>query len=328
LVGSIRQKREAPDSRYFIGKGKLLALKELVEARGADLIVFDEKLSPAQVKNLEDQLGSKVIDRGTLILDIFARHARSRESRIQVELAQLQYLLPRLTRMWSHLSRTAGGIGTRGPGETQLESDRRAIGRRIVTLKKQLKKVATQRATQRKGRREAFRIALVGYTNAGKSTLFNLLTRAGVWADDRLFCTLDAVTRYLPLHQQRMIVIADTVGFIRKLPPELVASFASTLDEVRLANLLLHVLDVAHPDSVEHYRKTNQILEEIGAGSITRFLLCNKCDLLQPGSLPIVDPDFDPRQTFYVSAKTAVGLDKMLKFLADFVDKELRASNQ
>ena len=328
-VGTLTQRRDRPDSRSYIGKGKLEELGQLVEEQQADAVIFDEKLTPAQVRNLETALDVKVIDRGNLILDIFARRARSRESRLQVELAQLEYLLPRLTRMWSHFSRHAGGIGTRGPGETQLESDRRQIGTRISYLKQRLKKVNKQRETQRKQRMEqAFKIALVGYTNAGKSTLFNQLTRSGVWADNMLFCTLDATTRYLPLSDNRRIVISDTVGFIKKLPHELVASFASTLDEVRFADLLLHLVDSSHSHALEHYQRTNQILQDIGAGQVPRLVLLNKSDLLKGENLPLLDGALKPDSIYQISARTGAGLDILLKRLLDFVDKRTGATNR
>lgn len=327
-VGVLTQRRERPDSRYYIGHGKVEELRQLVEETEAGSVIFDEKLTPAQVRNLEGVLDVKVIDRGNLILDIFAYRARSRESRLQVELAQLEYLLPRLTRMWSHFSRHAGGIGTRGPGETQLESDRRQIGTRIAHLKQKLKQVNKQRETQRKQRMQhAFKIALVGYTNAGKSTLFNRLTQAGVWADNMLFCTLDATTRFLPLGDNRRIVISDTVGFIKKLPPELVASFASTLDEVRYADLLLHVVDSSHSHAEEQYHRTNSILGDIGAGEVPRLLLLNKCDLLDRENLPILDSHLQPNDFYHISAQTGDGLDILLKRLQEFVDKRRGATN-
>lgn len=320
VAGTVTQKAERPHSRFFVGSGKLEELKEAVQAAGASVVIFDEKLTPAQVKNLEDSLETKVIDRGNLILDIFASRARSREARIQVELAQLQYLLPRLTRMWSHFSRIEGGIGTRGPGETQLEVDRRRVNQRIDHLKGKLSRIGRQRDTQRKQRMGAFKIALVGYTNAGKSTMFNHVTRAGVWADNRLFCTLDAVTRYLPLGDRRQIVISDTVGFIKKLPHELVASFASTLDEITFANLLLHVVDVSHRNFREHFTKTNEVLGDIGAGKVPKLLVLNKCDLLEEDEIPSLDGRLSPEQVFHVSAKTGLGINKLLRFLTEYVE--------
>lgn len=325
VVGTLTQKRPSPDSRTFVGTGKVDELKAMKEATGANLVIFDDMLSSAQVRNLEKELEIKVIDRGNLILDIFAKRATTSEAKIQVELAQLQYLLPRLTNMWTHFSKQVGGIGTRGPGETQLEVDRRIIKTKIATLKDRLEKVNRQRETQRKRRQDVYKIALVGYTNAGKSTLFNHLTKAGVWADDLLFCTLDAVTRFLPLNSKYRIVISDTVGFIQKIPHELVASFQSTLDEVRYADLLLHIVDISHPNPIDHYEKTNEVLEEIGAGQIPRLLILNKADRLPAEEIPSVDLNFPPSQTFVVSAKNHSGLDNFLNFLTGFVEKEIGA---
>ncbi|MCC6961660.1 MAG: GTPase HflX [candidate division Zixibacteria bacterium] len=325
VTGLVTQKRPAPDSRFFIGGGKVEEIKALIGSSGANLVIFDDQLSPAQVRNLEKELQVKVIDRGNLILDIFAKRAATSEAKLQVELAQLEYLYPRLTNMWSHFSKQYGGVGTRGPGETQLEVDRRLVRDRIAKLKEHLERVNRQRQTQRKRRQDVFKIALVGYTNAGKSTIFNHLTKAGVWADDLLFCTLDAVTRYLPISQKYRIVISDTVGFIQKIPHELVASFQSTLDEVRYADLLLHIVDIAHPNRIDHYEQTNRVLEEIGAGAVPRLLLLNKADLVPAEEIPLIDLEFPPERVFVVSARTLLGVDKMLNFLTGFVEKEVGA---
>ncbi len=325
VAGMVTQKRPAPDSRFFIGGGKVEEIKALIASSGANLVIFDDQLSPAQVRNLEKEFQVKVIDRGNLILDIFAKRAATSEAKLQVELAQLEYLYPRLTNMWSHFSKQYGGVGTRGPGETQLEVDRRLVRDRIAKLKEHLERVNRQRQTQRKRRQDVFKIALVGYTNAGKSTIFNHLTKAGVWADDLLFCTLDAVTRYLPISQKYRIVISDTVGFIQKIPHELVASFQSTLDEVRYADLLLHIVDIAHPNRIDHYEQTNRVLEEIGAGAVPRLLLLNKADLVPAEEIPLIDLEFPPERVFVVSARTLLGVDKMLNFLTGFVEKEVGA---
>src|SRR5882672_3701172 len=242
VLGTIVQRRGSIHPATFLGKGKIGELKTLAEERGADVAIFNDDLSPPQVRNLEKQVGVKVVDRSELILDIFARRARTRESRLQVELAQLEYTLPRLTGMWRHLERQAGGIGTRGPGETQLETDRRLVREKIARLKRALEAVERERETQRRRRRREFRAALVGYTNAGKSTLFNTMTRSQVFVEDRLFATLDATTRQMVSAERVTALVTDTVGFIRKLPHHLVASFRSTLSEVVEADLLVQVV--------------------------------------------------------------------------------------
>lgn len=280
VAGFLRQRIEAPHPRYYIGEGKAEELAELVKEKEADLVVFDEELTPAQGKNLEGRVGVRVMDRSELILDIFATRARSKEARMQVELAQLQYLLPRLKRMWSHLSRTRGGIGLRGPGETQLETDRRLIGTRIAGLRRQLKDVAAAREIQRKSRQGAFRAALVGYTNAGKSSLLRALSGADVLVEDRLFATLDSTTRAVELEAGLEALITDTVGFIRKLPHHLVASFRSTLEEAREADVLLHVIDASHPDREEHEEVVAEVLEELELHRRPTLLVYNKIDRL------------------------------------------------
>ncbi len=326
VVGIVIQRRPVPDSRFYIGSGKVAEIKEIVSERSAKLVIFDDQLSPAQVRNLENELNVKVIDRGNLILDIFAKRARTTAAKLQVELAQLQYLLPRLTRMWSHMTRHVGGIGTRGPGETQLESDRREIQTKIKKLKDKIEKLDKQRTTQRKRRQEVFKIALVGYTNAGKSTIFNYLTKAGVWADNLLFCTLDAVTRSLPISNGNEIVISDTVGFIQKIPHELIASFASTLDEVRQADMLLQVIDIAHPNALDHHNETERVLEEIGAGKIPRVLVLNKCDKLEDPEIHALSLNHTSTSRFLVSARTKMGMDNLLKFLREYVEKKIETS--
>jgi GTP-binding protein HflX len=281
VVGRLRQRRDAVHSGSFLSRGKLEQLKELVENQQADLVVFDDELSPAQARNLSEALDRKVIDRTELILDIFARRARSREAQVQVELAQLEYLLPRLTRMWTHLSRLGGGIGTRGPGETQLEVDRRRVRHRIGVLRRQLEAVDREREVQGRRRRRLCRVSLVGYTNAGKSTLFNALTRAGVLEEDRLFATLDTTTRRLALPSGGVVLLSDTVGFIRKLPHHLVASFRATLREVREADLLIHVIDAAQPRFREQMAVVERAVEGLLEGRPTSWLLVlNKADRL------------------------------------------------
>lgn len=280
VVGTLRQRLGQPNPRFYIGEGKADELKELVTAREANLVIFDEELSPAQGKNLEELLGVRVMDRSELILDIFATRARSREARLQVELAQLEYLLPRLRRMWSHLSRIRGGIGLRGPGETQLETDRRLIGMRIADLKQKLREVALAREQQRKSRQGHFRAALVGYTNAGKSSLLKALSGADLFVEDRLFATLDSATRTVELGSGFSALVTDTVGFIRKLPHHLVASFRSTLEEAREADVLLHVIDASHADWEEQRQVVREVLEELGLRDAERIMVFNKVDRL------------------------------------------------
>jgi GTP-binding protein HflX len=285
VVDRLVQKRGTAHPATFLSKGKVEELKALCAAREADLAAFDDDLTPAQVRNLEKALGVRVIDRSELILAIFARRARTREARLQVELAQLEYMLPRLRHMWQHLSRTGGGIGTRGPGETQLEVDRRRARERVSRLKAALEEVDRERETQRKSRRREFRAAIVGYTNAGKSTLFNALTRASVHVEDRLFATLDATTRRLAgvegkPARSRSALVTDTVGFIRKLPHHLVASFRSTLSEVIEADLLLLVADAADPDVERQLADVERVLDDLGAVGKPRAILFNKIDRL------------------------------------------------
>ncbi len=279
-VARIYQRRESVHPGRFLSRGKLSDAGEAVRQHEADILVSDEDLSPAQVRNLEESLKVRVVDRTEIILDIFAQRARTREAKLQVELAQLRYLLPRLAGMWGHLSRTGGGIGTRGPGETQLEVDRRRVREKIAVLARRLGEIETERETQSRGRRGAFRICLVGYTNAGKSTLFNRLTRSLVLEEDKLFATLDTTTRRLRLSGSNEVLISDTVGFIRKLPHHLVASFRATLREVGTADLLLHVADASHPARQAQIQAVEDVLEELLDHEIPRILILNKADLL------------------------------------------------
>ena len=276
-VKKVIQKLERPDTRTYVGSGKLDEIKEYKNALDADFIVVDDELSPAQLRNLEKEMECRILDRTTLILDIFAKRARTSIAKTQVELAQLQYMLPRLTRMWTHLERQRGGIGMRGPGETQIETDRRLIKERISALKLQLEKFDTQKTLQRKNRESLVRVALVGYTNVGKSTLMNLLSKSDVFAENKLFATLDTTVRKVVIGNLPFL-LTDTVGFIRKLPTQLVESFKSTLDEVVEADLLLHVVDISHPDHEEQIAAVNRTLEEIGAIDTPTILVFNKID--------------------------------------------------
>src|SRR4051794_10966187 len=278
VIAKILARRPAPDSATFVGKGKAEEIKAIAQHHSAALVVFDDDLGPAQVRNLEKIIGTKVIDRSGLILDIFAGRARSREARTQVELAQLEYTLPRLTRAWTHLERQAGGIGTRGVGETQIELDRRIIRNRIAHLKEELRKIERTRQTQRKARGGAYTVALVGYTNAGKSTLFNQLTRGGATAVDKLFATLDAKSQRAAFEMPRETVVIDTVGFIRKLPHNLVASFRSTMEEAVAADLVLHVMDVSHAQYEEQRTVAEEVLRELGVPADRVMEVYNKVD--------------------------------------------------
>ena len=280
VVGEVRQRIRSPNSHFYIGKGKARELRSTARAAAADLVIFDDELKPDQARHLEDFLGIRVMDRAELILDIFATRARTREAKMQVELAQLEYLLPRLKRMWSHLSRIRGGIGLRGPGETQLETDRRLIGTRITELKHKLEGVTRSRATQRKARANAFRAALVGYTNAGKSSLLRALSGADLLVEDRLFATLDSATRVVPVGEGHEALLTDTVGFIRKLPHDLIASFRSTLEEAREADLILHVVDASRPDWEGRLAVVGDVLKELGLLDAPRVLVFNKTDLV------------------------------------------------
>ncbi|HET6567309.1 MAG TPA: GTPase HflX [Rhodothermales bacterium] len=303
----------------YVGKGKVEELKGIVGARKSDLVIFDDDLSPVQARNLEKHLDCKILDRTALILDIFAGRAKSATAKTQVELAQLEYLRTRLTRQWTHLSRQKGGIGTKGPGETQIETDRRLIGNRISTLQERLEKIDRQRATQRKGRSRFTRVSLVGYTNAGKSTLMNTLADAGVLAEDRLFATLDATTRTVDLNAHRKVLLSDTVGFIRKLPHRLIESFKSTLDEVRESDVLLHVVDATHPRFDDHIRVVRETLKELGALDKPALLVFNKADAIEEhglfGALRAEYPD-----AVFVSALRGIGIEELKQRLATLIE--------
>jgi len=305
----------------YVGKGKVEELKALVSRRTTDLVIFDDDLSPVQVRNLEKALGCKILDRTGLILDIFAGRAKSATAKTQVELAQLEYLRTRLTRQWTHLSRQKGGIGTKGPGETQIETDRRLIGNRISTLQERLKKIDRQRATQRKGRSRYTRVSLVGYTNAGKSTLMNTLADAGVLAENRLFATLDATTRTVNLNQNKQILLSDTVGFIRKLPHRLIESFKSTLDEVRESDILLHVVDATHPRFEDHIEVVRATLKELGALEKPTLLVFNKADAIQEhglfGSIRAEFPD-----AVFVSALRGIGVEELKQRILALIEQD------
>jgi GTP-binding protein HflX len=271
------QKLEYPDPRTYVGKGKLEEISYYISLHDVDIAVFDDELSPSQIRNIERELKCRILDRNNLILDIFAKRAHTAHSRTQVELAQCEYLLPRLTRMWTHLEKQRGGIGLRGPGEQEIETDRRILRYRISLLKEKLKEIDKQKATQRKNRRGLVRLALVGYTNVGKSTVMNLLSKSSVFAENKLFATLDTTVRKVVIHDLPFL-LSDTVGFIRKLPHTLVESFKSTLDEVREADLLIHIVDISHPAFEEQIGVVNQTLTDIGASDKPIIMLFNKID--------------------------------------------------
>ena len=315
-VGTVFQNKDAPDPRTFIGEGKAAEVKELVGAMGADMVVVDNPLSPSQQRVLSEELGVQVLDRAALILDIFAQRARTREGRLQVELAQYQYLLPRLLGMWTHLERQEGAIGTRGPGETQLETDRRHIRRKIQKLGEEREQVRRVRPTQRTRREknEVPVVAIVGYTNAGKSTLLNRLTGADIPANNRLFDTLDTTTRTLEISDTCTVLLSDTVGFIRKLPHHLVEAFKATLEELSYADLLLHVIDASNPLWREQAAVVEQLIVELGAEQTPRIDVFNKCDKFTGDILP------HGADIVSISAKTGQGLDELLEKIGGRLD--------
>ena len=321
IAATVSQKLKRPDPRTFIGRGKVQEVRELARERGATLAIFDDALSPAQGRNLEKELELRVIDRSQLILDIFAQRARTLEGKLQVEIAQLSYLAPRLTRQWAHLSRQAGGggasggrIGIRGPGETQLEVDRRRVRERLTRLRQRLGEVERTRSIQRQRRLEVPypTVALVGYTNSGKSTLMNALTQAGVETADRPFSTLDPTIRRLRLPGKVTVMLADTVGFIHRLPHMLVEAFKATLEEVRTADLLLHVVDASSPLAAERMEIVDRVLEEIGAGAASRIVVMNKVDLVPADGMRLATAS----DTVAISALRSRGLDELLAAMA------------
>lgn len=312
-------KRASPDAALFVGAGKADEIADAVMCEHLDIVIFNHALSPAQQRNLERRLKIRVVDRTSLILDIFAQRAQSHEGKVQVELAQLQHLATRLVRGWTHLERQKGGIGLRGPGETQLETDRRLLGDRVKVLRTRLDKLHRQRETQRRarGRNNTFSVSLVGYTNAGKSTLFNALTKAQAYAADQLFATLDTTSRRIFLGEVGNIVISDTVGFIRELPHQLVAAFRATLEETIHADLLLHVVDAASPTRMEQIEQVNSVLAEIGADHIPQILVWNKIDaaVLEPG---FERDEYDKIRRVFISAQTGAGLDLLREAVAEY----------
>ncbi len=318
VVGVLVQRVDRPTPSHFLGRGKVVELKGLARASDANLVIFDEELSPVQGMNLERALDVRIMDRSELILDIFATRARTREAKMQVEVAQLEYLLPRLTRMWRHLSRIRGGIGLRGPGETQLEVDRRLVGRRIADLKAKLKGVARARETRRKGREGEFRAALVGYTNAGKSSLLRALSDSDLLVEDQLFATLDSATRTVDLGSAGQGLVTDTVGFIRKLPHHLIASFRSTLEEAREADILLLVVDVSHPDWEEQLAVVRDVLRELDLDDQPQALVLNKVDRLTHSEEDVLRARSEVLEdvpVVFSSALEPEGLQPLLDFL-------------
>ena len=333
------QKLDTPNARTFVGSGKILELAQFVSENKIDIAIFDDELTPSQLRNIEDALGCRILDRTNLILDIFAQRARTSHARTQVELAQYQYLLPRLTGMWTHLERQRGGIGLRGPGETEIETDRRVIRDRISFLKDQLKKIDTQMVTQRKNRGKMIRVSLVGYTNVGKSTVMNLLSKSEVFAEDKLFATLDTTVRKVVIGNLPFL-LSDTVGFIRKLPTDLIESFKSTLDEVREADLLVHIVDISHPAFEDQIKVVNNTLKDLGVSEKPLIIVFNKIDAFsytvkdEDDLTPVVKDNYSLSElkktwmsadkhhlTVFISAKTKENLEELRKLLYGEVKK-------
>ncbi len=331
------QKLNVPNPRTFVGSGKITEIASFIKENNIDIAIFDDELTPSQIRNIEEALGCRILDRTNLILDIFAHRARTSHARTQVELAQYQYLLPRLTGMWTHLERQRGGIGLRGPGETEIETDRRIIRDKISLLKSQLKKIDTQMATQRKSRGKMVRVALVGYTNVGKSTLMNLLSKSDVFAENKLFATLDTTVRKVVIGNLPFL-LSDTVGFIRKLPHDLVESFKSTLDEVRESDLLVHIVDISHPGFEEQIKVVNETLRELGSFDKPALIVFNKIDAFsytakdEDDLTPVLRENYSladlqntwmasdkHHQTVFISAKTKENIEELRKLLYEQV---------
>ena len=328
-ITTITGRRASPDAALFVGSGKAQEVADAVADLQLEIVIFNHALSPAQQRNLERLLKVRVLDRTSLILDIFAQRAKSHEGKVQVELAQLQHLSTRLIRGWTHLERQKGGIGLRGPGETQLETDRRLLGERVKALRNLLDKLRRQHATQRRarGRNDTFSVSLVGYTNAGKSTVFNALSKAGAYAANQLLATLDTTSRRVYLGEVGHVVISDTVGFIRELPHQLVAAFRATLEETIHADLLLHVVDAASPVRMEQIEQVNLVLKEIGADHIPQILIWNKIDAAELE--PAVEHDeYGKIRRVFVSAKTGAGLDLLRQAIADSLKSSVEARRQ
>ncbi|HUL43382.1 MAG TPA: GTPase HflX [Bacteroidota bacterium] len=315
------QERDRIDAATFIGSGKAREIGEIAADRMIDLVIFDDDLSPVQMRNLEKVISCKVLDRSTLILDIFAARAKTKEAMTQVELAQLQYLLPRLTRQWTHLSKQYGGVGTKGPGETQIETDRRAIRARISHLKEKLEGIRKEREVQRKGRKDLTRVAMVGYTNAGKSTLLRALSNADVFVEDRLFATLDTTVRQVQINSSKKILLSDTVGFIRKLPPHLIASFRTTLAETAEADILLHVVDVSHPLFEEHIAVVDHTLEEINASGKPMIHVFNKIDRMTDRSI-VRELGLRYDHPVFISAERGINLSGLTTMIRKLMERE------
>jgi len=321
VTDRVTQSLNSPNPATFVGSGKVQEIKRLVEQRESDLVIFDDELSPVQVKNIEEKVDCKLLDRTGLILDIFASRAQTRAAKTQVELAQLDYLRSRLTRRWTHLSRQEGGIGTKGPGEKQIETDRRLIDKRIDKLRDKLDEIDRQRTTQRKGRDTHTTVSLVGYTNAGKSTLLNALTDEDLFAEDRLFATLDATTRTVELAPNKEVLMSDTVGFIRKLPHRLIESFKSTLDEVREADALIHVVDVTHRNYEEQMQVVSETLGDLDARDKPTLVVFNKIDALEDRTLLRRLRRNHPDAVF-VSALRGIGLETLKEDLLDLIEQD------